>query len=178
MNVSNMKQSNLWIRLNSIKFKVFQFKFFKMKEKLLWLYYWVVIWVCKSITLSKKSFNASKKSVKNNKKRKNIELLNMFHHQYDFLMNLLLFSMQSINQLRYLINPSKHTTSFWRLYNVHNVKTTSYERKNNVVCVLGFLIPWWSYRWWCALGRCKHYSPQGPKAYSSSPNAKRKVFLL
>ena len=36
------------------------------------------------------------------------------------------------------INPSKHTTSFWRLYNVHNVKTTSYGRQNNVVCVLGW----------------------------------------
>ena len=32
--------------------------------------------------------------------------------------------------------PSKHTTSFWRLCNVHNVKTTSYGRQNNVVCVL------------------------------------------
>ena len=36
-----------------------------------------------------------------------------------------------------LIIPSKHTTLFWRLYNVHNVKTTSYGRQNNVVCVLG-----------------------------------------
>ena len=32
--------------------------------------------------------------------------------------------------------PKKHTTSFWRLCNVHNVKTTSYGRQNNVVCVL------------------------------------------
>ena len=35
------------------------------------------------------------------------------------------------------LHPSKHTTSFWRLYNVHNVKTTSYGRQNNVVCLLG-----------------------------------------
>ena len=33
--------------------------------------------------------------------------------------------------------PSTHTTSFWRLYIVHNVKITSYGRQNNVVCVLG-----------------------------------------
>ena len=33
--------------------------------------------------------------------------------------------------------PSKHTTSFRRPYNVHNVKTTSYECQNIVVCVLG-----------------------------------------
>ena len=33
--------------------------------------------------------------------------------------------------------PSKHTTLFRRLYNVHNVKTTSYGCQNNVVCVLG-----------------------------------------
>ena len=31
----------------------------------------------------------------------------------------------------------KHTTSFRRPYNVHNVKTTSYGCQNNVVCVLG-----------------------------------------
>ena len=34
-------------------------------------------------------------------------------------------------------DPSTHTTSFWRLYNVHNVKKTSCGRQNNVVCVLG-----------------------------------------
>ena len=39
-----------------------------------------------------------------------------------------------------ILYPSKHTTSFWRLYNVHNVKTTSYGRQNNVVCVLGYLL--------------------------------------
>ena len=33
--------------------------------------------------------------------------------------------------------PSKHTTSFRCLCNVHNVKTTSYGCQNNVVCVLG-----------------------------------------
>ena len=35
--------------------------------------------------------------------------------------------------------PSKHVTLFWRPHNVHNVKTTSYGRQNNVVCVLGYL---------------------------------------
>ena len=30
-----------------------------------------------------------------------------------------------------------HTTLFRRLYNVHNVGATSYERTNDVVCVLG-----------------------------------------
>ena len=39
--------------------------------------------------------------------------------------------------------PSTHTTPFWRLYNVHNVKTTLYGRQNNVVCVLGdFWFTW------------------------------------
>ena len=34
--------------------------------------------------------------------------------------------------------PSKQTTLFQRLYNVHEVKTTSYGCQNNVVCVLGY----------------------------------------
>ena len=33
--------------------------------------------------------------------------------------------------------PSKHTASFWCLFNVQNVKTTSRGCQNNVVCVLG-----------------------------------------
>ena len=33
--------------------------------------------------------------------------------------------------------PNKHTTLFWRPYNVHNVKTTSYGCQNDVICVLG-----------------------------------------
>ena len=37
------------------------------------------------------------------------------------------------------IDPSKHTTSFRHPYNIHNVKTTSYGRQNNVMCVLGCL---------------------------------------
>ena len=40
----------------------------------------------------------------------------------------------------YWISPSTHTTSFWRLYSIHNVKTTSYGRQNNVACVLGSFI--------------------------------------
>ena len=32
-----------------------------------------------------------------------------------------------------------HTTSFWRPYNVHNVKTTLYGLQNNVLCVLGVI---------------------------------------
>ena len=48
------------------------------------------------------------------------------------------------NQLRLI--SSKQTTSFWRLYNVHNVQTTSYGRQNNVVCVLGINIEFHKYR--------------------------------
>ena len=36
--------------------------------------------------------------------------------------------------------PSKHTTSFRSLYNVHNVKTTSHGCQNNAVCVLGYCV--------------------------------------
>ena len=42
-----------------------------------------------------------------------------------------------IYQLAFPNVPRKHTTSFQRPYNVHNVKTTSYGCRNNVVCVLG-----------------------------------------
>ena len=37
-------------------------------------------------------------------------------------------SLKKINQIwwfDYMLDPSKHTTSFWRPYNVHNAKTTS-----------------------------------------------------
>ena len=33
--------------------------------------------------------------------------------------------------------PSKHTTSFWRWHIVVSTSTTSYQRRNNVVCLLG-----------------------------------------
>ena len=33
--------------------------------------------------------------------------------------------------------PSKHTASFWCLFNVQNVRTTLHGCQNNVVCVLG-----------------------------------------
>ena len=39
-----------------------------------------------------------------------------------------------------IILPNKHTTSFWRPYNVQNVKTTSYGCQNEVVCVLGYYV--------------------------------------
>ena len=40
---------------------------------------------------------------------------------------------------RFYYTLSKHTTSFWRPYNIHNVKTTSYGCQNNVVSVPGSL---------------------------------------
>ena len=36
----------------------------------------------------------------------------------------------------FLVPPCTHTTLFQRLYSVHNVGTTSYERLNDIVCVL------------------------------------------
>ena len=44
-----------------------------------------------------------------------------------------LFRLKLLNKF----NPSKHTTSFWRLNNVVCTSTTSLERWNNVVCLLG-----------------------------------------
>ena len=48
--------------------------------------------------------------------------------------------MQESNEkfLVLLLPPSKNTTSFRHPHNIHNVKTTSYGRQNNVVCILGF----------------------------------------
>ena len=45
-----------------------------------------------------------------------------------------------------LLVPSTHTTSYWRLYNVHNVKTTSNGRQNNVVCVQVYCITFYTKR--------------------------------
>ena len=41
----------------------------------------------------------------------------------------------------WLLEPCTHTVLFQRLYNVHNVRTMSYKRQHDVVCVLGGTFP-------------------------------------
>ena len=82
--------------------------------------------------------------------------------------------------------PSKHTTSFGRLYNVHNVKTTSYGRQNNVVCVLGFdhktlFVTSFSIATRFSIGEWNYYVIQGKrvlyKAKKRSKHTDHKGFL-
>ena len=49
------------------------------------------------------------------------------------------FSLKMLrNKLDLLLVPIKHTTSFWRWYNVVSTSTTLLKRRNNVACLLTF----------------------------------------